>query len=93
MDEMMIDLYRKAYMDGYLAAKREIENGNEKPYIDKEGIIKRYDGNIGINKAGEIIRAVRRVCNGGKLDSCSLVLISELKYWESVVDKKFRERL
>ena len=93
MDEMTTDLYRKAYMDGYLAAKREIENENEKPYIDKEGIIKRYDGNIGINKAGEIIRAVRRVCNGGKLDSCSLVLISELKYWESVVDKKFRERL
>ncbi len=93
MDEMTTDLYRKAYMDGYLAAKREIENENEKPYIDKEGIIKRYDGNIGINKAGEIIRAVRHVCNGGKLDSCSLVLISELKYWESVVDKKFRERL
>ena len=70
-------LYMHAYMDGYNAALKEAKEGAAKPYIDKDGIIERYDRKIGISKAGEIIRAVRNTCNGGKLDSCSLVLRSE----------------
>lgn len=87
--------YMKAYMDGYTAAMKERQElqENKPPYIDKQGIIDRYDGRIGVNKAGEILRAVRRACNGGKLDSSSLVLVSELEYWESIVDKKYKERL
>lgn len=88
--------YMKAYMDGYTKAMEDLQGRQENvkpPYIDKQGIIDRYDGRIGINKAGEILRAVRRACNGGKLDSSSLVLVSELEYWESLVDKNYKERL
>ena len=60
---------------------------------DIKGIIDRYGGRIGQNKAREILQAVRHCCNGGKLNSCSLVLRSELEYWESIVDKKFLARL
>ena len=87
------EMYMRAYMEGYTAAMKERDAKEEKPYIDKDGIIARYDGKIGINKAGEILRAVRHVCDGGKLDSSSLVLLSELKYWESIVDKNFKARL
>ena len=89
----MDELYKRAYMAGYTAAKEERRAVDEAPYIDKEGLIKRYNGKIGQNKAGEILRAVRRCCNGGKLDSCSIVLVSELEYWETLVDKRFKERL
>lgn len=87
------EAYMRAYMAGYTAAKKEKEDREEKPYLDKDDIIARYGGRIGVNKAGEIIRAIRRVCNGGKLDSCSLVLRSEVEYLESLVDKKFKEHL
>ena len=90
IDREKSEAYMKAYMDGYTAAK---EGREVAPYIDKEGLVKRYGGKIGLNKAGEIIRAVRRVCNGGKLGSCSLILMSELLYWESIVEKNFVERL
>lgn len=90
IDRETSEAYMRAYMDGYTAAK---EGRGQQPYIDKDGIIKRYGGKIGQNKAGEIIRAVRHVCNGGKLNSCSIVLMSELLYWESIVEKKFVERL
>ena len=56
-------------------------------------IIERYGGRIGENKARAILQAVRHCCNGGKLKSSSLVLRSELEYWESLVDKKFLARL
>ena len=82
--------YMKAYMDGYTAA---MEKKTEKPpYIDVHGIIERYGG-IGMNKAREIMQSVRHTCNGGRLNSSGMVLISELEYWESIVDKKYRERL
>ncbi|MBQ8005237.1 MAG: hypothetical protein IJ303_02880 [Clostridia bacterium] len=85
--------YQKAYMEGYTAGLEYKMKQEGKPYIDKQGIIERYDGKIGINKAGEILRAVRRVCGGGKLESCSIVLVSELEYWESIVNKQLKERL
>ena len=85
--------YMRAYMAGYTAALEKQREAEAKPYIDKDGIIERYDGKIGKNKAYEIIQAVRHCCNGGKLNSSSLVLLSELEYWESVVDAKFKERL
>lgn len=85
--------YQKAFMEGYTAGLEYKMKQEGKPYIDKQGLIERYDRKIGINKAGEILRAVRRVCGGGKLDSCSIVLLSELEYWESLVDKNFVERL
>lgn len=87
------EMYMRAYMEGYTAGLEKAQKTTVKPYLDKDALIERYDGKIGINKAGEIMRAVRTVCNGGKLDSCSLVLLSEVEYWESIVDKKYKERL
>ena len=85
--------YMRAYMDGYTEGLRKAESAAEKPYIDMQGIIDRYDGRIGQNKAREIIQAVRHCCNGGKLNSASLILRSELEYWESIVDPKYLARL
>lgn len=82
--------YMKAYMEGYTAA---MEKKNDKPpYLDVHGIVERYGG-IGINKAREIMQSVRHVCNGGRLNSAGMILRSEMEYWESIVDKKYRERL
>ena len=91
--ERVNELYMRAYMEGYTAAREERNKEAQCPYIDKDGIIKRYGGRIGVNKAREIIQAVRHECGGGKLASCSLVLLSELEYWESIVDKRYIERL
>ena len=93
MERTEKELYMRAYMDGYTAALEKAAREAEKPYIDMEGLIERYGGRIGQNKAREILQAVRHCCNGGKLNSCSLVLRSELEYWESVVDKQFLARL
>jgi len=86
------DAYMSAYMRGYTDALEKQKEKDERPYIDVEGIVERYGG-IGINKARNILQAVRHVCNGGKLCSSSMVLRSELEYWESIVEKKFIERL
>lgn len=88
MDKFTNEGYRHGYIDGYLAAAEELKTKEAKPYIDKDGIIERYGGKIGINKAYQIIRAVRQVCGGGKLDSSSIILLSELEYWESLVKKE-----
>lgn len=85
--------YTKGYAAGFHAAMEQSRRADEKPYLTVEDIIKRYDSKIGINKAGEIMRAVRRACGGGKLDSCSLILRSEMEYWESLVQKEFVARL
>lgn len=90
---MSNEAYMQAYMAGYTAALEKQKEADSKPYIDKDGIIERYGGRIGQGKAYEILQAVRHCCNGGKLNSSSLVLVSELEYWESVVDAKFKERL
>lgn len=55
-----------------------------------EDIMERYG--VGQVKAYQIIRAIRSVCGGGKLGS-GKVLPSEVKYWESLVDTTFVERL
>lgn len=83
--------YCRGYIDGFLAATEEHKAKEEKPYLDVEDVMKRYD--VGTNKARSIIHAVRHVCNGGKLESSSKILLSEIKYWESIVDKKYLDRL
>lgn len=88
-----LHLYAKGYAQGREDALKEMSKITEKPYIDINGVIEAFDGKIGINKAGQILRSVRHVCNGGKLDSCSLVLRSEFNYWLSIVDAKYLERL
>ena len=85
------DEYKSAYMAGYMAGKESAETEARQPYLDRDGIIARYGGKIGINKAMEIIRSVRHVCGGGKLNSASLVLVSEIEYWESLVDKSYKK--
>ena len=85
--------YVKGYADGFAAGIERSKREDDKPYLTVDDIIKRYDGKIGINKAGEIMRAVRRLCGGGKLDSCSLILRSEMEYWESIIDKEYKPRL
>lgn len=92
-EKLHSELYMRAYMDGYTAAMEKAKAEQVKPYIDKEALIKRYDGKIGMNKALEILRNVRHVCNGGSLHHDGLVLLSELEYWESLVDKQYKERL
>lgn len=93
MDARMDEAYMRAYMDGYTDGLKKAAGEAEKPYIDMQGIIERYGGRIGQNRAREIIQAVRHCCNGGKLNSCSLILRSELEYWESIVDKQYLARL
>ncbi|MBQ8345155.1 MAG: hypothetical protein IJY42_02695 [Clostridia bacterium] len=83
-------LYVQAYMDGYTAAMEK--KRDQPPYLDVHGIINRYGG-IGINKAREIMQAVRHTCNGGRLKSSGMILLSEMEYWESIVDKTYLERL
>lgn len=91
MDKAWEGNYAKGYIDGFLAATEEHKAKEEKPYFDVEDIMKRY--NVGTSKAYNILRAVRRCCNGGKLLSAGSVLKSELLYWESIVEKNFVERL
>ena len=88
---MLSEEYKSAYMAGYMAGKESAQAESRQPYLDRDGIIARYGGKIGINKAMEIIRSVRHVCGGGKLDSASLVLVSEVEYWESQVNKEFKK--
>lgn len=88
------DEYMKAYMEGYTAGiekARADAKADEKPYFTLEDIMKRYQ--VGKNKAGEILRAVRHASGGGGLGSCSMVKRSELFYWETLVDKRYIERL
>lgn len=87
------ETYAAGYADGFAAAMERARREDDKPYLTKEDIIKRYNGEIGINKAGDIMRAVRTACGGGKLNSCSIILKSELEYWESLVVKEFKARL
>ncbi len=85
--------YLRGYAEGYAAAIIDRAEKEKKPYIDKAALIERHDGKIGLNKAGEILRAVRHVCDGGKLNCSGLILLSELEYWERTVNPKFRELL
>lgn len=85
--------YLRAYSEGYMAGleKARAEKAEEKPFFTIDDIVERYG--CGRNKAGEIMRAVRHVTNGGGFGSCGMVKRAELLYWESIVDKTFMERL
>lgn len=85
--------YQQGFMDGMIAAFKKLKGEEKKPYIDKEGLIKRYGGKIGNNKAYEILNAVRHCCGGGKLNTNQAVLLSELEYWENTVAPEFKERI
>ncbi len=60
--------YQRVYMEGYTAGlrdgKAEAEK-EEKPFFKANDIAERYG--CGLNKAREIMRAVRHVCGGGGL--------------------------
>ncbi|MBQ8340053.1 MAG: hypothetical protein IJX39_04580 [Clostridia bacterium] len=86
------ELYMRAYMDGYTAGVEKAKGEIVKPYLTVEDVMARYGG-ISKGKAYEIMVAVRHCCNGGKLNHNGMILLSELEYWESVVDAKFKERL
>lgn len=88
---MTSEEYKSAYMAGYMAGKESAACAEKRPYLDRDGIIARYGGKIGSNKAMQIIRSVRHTCGGGKLDSASLVLVSEVEYWESLVNKEYKK--
>ena len=83
--------YMNAYMAGYVAAMEKHNKGEEKPYLDVDDIMKRYD--VGRDKAGQIIRSIRTMCGGGMLPHASKVKRSEVEYWDTLVDKKFTPRL
>ena len=84
--------YMQAYMSGYTAGVEKARAESLKPYLTVEDVMERYGG-ISKCKAYEIMRAVRHCCNGGKLNHDGMVLLSELEYWESIVDPKFKDRL
>ena len=86
------ELYMRAYMDGYTAGMEKARGEQTKPYLTVEDVIERYGG-ISKSKAYDIMVAVRHCCNGGKLNHNGMILLSELEYWESVVDQKYKERL
>lgn len=86
------ELYMRAYMDGYTAGVEKARGEISKPYLTVEDVVERYGG-ISKGKAYEIMVAVRHCCNGGKLNHNGMILLSELEYWESMVDAKFKERL
>jgi flagellar biosynthesis/type III secretory pathway protein FliH len=81
----------EGYMDGYNATMEKAMEKFDKPYLDVNDIMERYG--VGINKAHQILRGIRSVCGGGKLDSNGRVLVAEVKYWESLVDTRYVERL
>lgn len=85
------ELYMRAYMDGYTAGLERARGEVKKTYLTVEDVAARYD--VGKTKAGEIMRAVRHCCNGGKLDHDGRILLSELEYWESIPDTIFKARL
>ncbi len=91
MSEENREIYLSAYLAGYMKALQEKQEEQRTAYVDVDGIMKRYG--IGINAARDVLKGVRHVCNGGKLNSSSKVLVAELEYWESLVDTRFKERL
>jgi hypothetical protein len=83
--------YARAYAEGYAAGIATVTEKRLSPVLRIEDIQERYG--VGVNKARQILQAIRRNCNGGKLDAAGAVLVSEAEYWETLVDKQFRARL
>ena len=88
---MLDNEYALAFAQGYAAGVASVQAAPPSPVLKVEDIQKRYG--VGINKARNILQAIRHVCNGGKLGSSSAVLISEAVHWESLVDAQFKARL
>lgn len=86
---MATESYMNGYIDGYITAMEKFKKESKKT-LNAEDIAERYG--VGINKAKSILRDIRRVCNGGKIND-SKVLPAEADYWESLVDKQYKERL
>ena len=86
------DQYMSAYMKGYMEGIKAERGEAAKPYLTVENVSERYGG-ISKAKAYEIMRGVRHVCGGGKLGHDGMILRAELEYWESIVDKRYIERL
>ena len=88
-----MDEYKKAYMEGYAAGLEaaKLEANSVKPYFTVEDVVERYG--CGLNKAREIIRAVRHVTGGGGFGMSGRVKRVELLYWESIVDKTYLYRV
>ena len=90
--------YLVGWADGYSMAVETISKSGlaaaqpPRAYFDKEAIMERYGG-CTEQKAREIIKAVRRWVGGGKLDSVSMVLRSELELWENDVHPDYNERV
>lgn len=86
--------YQRIYMEGYTAGLRAGKaeaSADDKPFFKAKDIAERYG--CGLNKAYEVMRAVRHVCDGGGFGSAGMVKRSELLYWESIVDKKYLTRI
>ena len=84
--------YARAYAEGYAAGIASVQViPPPSPVLKIEDIMKRYD--VGLNKARQILQAIRHVTNGGALDCSGAVLVSEAEYWETLVDKTFKKRL
>ena len=92
---MSCEEYQRIYMEGYIAGLKDgrAEGGEdlEKAYVEASDIMKRYG--CGLNKAREIIRAVRHVTGGGGFGMAGKVKKAELLYWESIVDKNYLYRV
>ena len=84
--------YMQAYMKGYMEGIRAERGEAERPYLRVQDVCERYGG-ISKSKAYNIMNAVRHLCGGGKLQHDEMILRSEIEYWESVVDKRYVERL
>lgn len=83
--------YTRAFAEGYAAGIAAAGGRQDSPVLFIEDVQERYQ--VGINKAREIMQAIRHVCNGGKLQSPKMILKAEAEYWETLVDKQFRKRL
>ncbi len=88
MNSQVDELYVRAYMEGYTAAKREAAEATPKPYMTVDDIVERYGGKIGRAKAYQIARDVRITHGGGKLDSDRVILLTELEDWEKDISRE-----
>lgn len=84
----VLDIYLKGIAEGYA---RALQSAPQKPYLELADVMERYG--VGETKAYDIIRAIRRHCNGGMLNSAGKVMLSEAIAWESSPEVKFKARI
>lgn len=85
--------YAQAFAEGYAFAMEQVRAKESNPILNAEDIMRRYGGKVGLNKAREIIQAVRHCCGGGMLSMSGHVMLSEVVYWENKVNPEYVERL